>query len=94
MPENSIYVGRPTIFGNPFTGENAAQLYREALFDLSKCPLHAQKHMRRIRDRHRDLVGKNLVCWCPTNVQCHADALIELITNTHAPDGVGDKLPF
>ncbi len=30
MPDNCVYVGRGTIWGNPFKGEDAAEKYREA----------------------------------------------------------------
>lgn len=31
MPEDAIYVGRPTMWGNPFQGEDAADRYRRWL---------------------------------------------------------------
>lgn len=78
MPENTVYVGRPSMWGNPFLGPDAAEKFRAALFDLGKCPAYAFEHMRLIRDRHRDLEGKNLACWCKPGYPCHADALLEL----------------
>lgn len=78
MPENTVSVTRPGKWGNPFLGKNAAETFRAALFDLRKCPLYAYEHMKLIRDRHRDLRGKNLACWCKEGEPCHADALLEL----------------
>ncbi|MCL1927572.1 MAG: DUF4326 domain-containing protein [Treponema sp.] len=31
MPENAVYVGRPTKWGNPFTGDDAVEKYKEAI---------------------------------------------------------------
>jgi hypothetical protein len=31
MPEGAVYVGRPSRWGNPFTGNDAASRYREAI---------------------------------------------------------------
>lgn len=78
MPENTVYVGRPTKWGNPFLGDDAADKFRASLMDLSNCPPYALKAMRLIRDTHRDLRGKNLACWCKDGQKCHADALLEL----------------
>jgi hypothetical protein len=79
MPADTIYVGRPTVWGNPYivgsqllngdtlTAEKAVALYRQhvlKVFDL-----------RTIRTR---LGGKNLACWCPLDRPCHADVLLEL----------------
>lgn len=78
MPENTVSVTRPGKWGNPFTGEDAAQKFRDALYDLRKCPPVAYERMKLIRDTHRDLTGKNLACWCKEGQPCHADALLEL----------------
>lgn len=74
MPANTIYVGRPTRWGNPYRGESrlAVQLYENDLI-----------RMRRMEpDRFRDLVaplkGKNLACWCAPGQPCHADVLLKM----------------
>lgn len=85
MPENTVYVGRPTKWGNRFrvsprvetehliipaieTEAQAVQLYRAWLLGvLSTNPAYLDP-----------LRGKNLACWCPLNVPCHADVLLEL----------------
>ena len=79
MPDDTIYVGRPSVWGNPFvvgsqllngdtlTAEKAVALYRQhvlEVFDL--CTIRAR------------LGGKNLACWCPLDRPCHADVLLEL----------------
>lgn len=85
MPANTVYVGRPTRFGNTFrigdhetitrngntervmviNHSHAVALYREF-------QLHEDEALAR-----RELPGKNLACWCPTDLPCHADLLLE-----------------
>lgn len=96
MPENAVYVGRPTWFGNPFkvgvhgkAGECVAK-YRDL---LNRFPsVEALKEWQdaggnstqwvvlagRVEWCWDRIVGKDLVCWCPLNRECHADVLLEL----------------
>lgn len=73
-----VYVGRPTMYGNPFKlgvdGSRAAVIakYRAAVLTD---PL--------MRDLVARLRGKDLVCWCAP-LPCHADVLLEL---ANAADG-------
>lgn len=39
-----------------------------------------------ILDRLGELAGRDLACWCPPGLPCHADVLIE-IANQEATDG-------
>lgn len=80
MPENTVSVGRPGRWGNPFKGDGAAEMFKKAFLDLNAFPMSVQQrlHMRRIRDTYRDLSGKNLACWCKEGEPCHADVLLEL----------------
>lgn len=72
MPENTVYVGRPTCYGNPFvvgdkgmTAEDCVNLYE----------VIAKKYSSTIK---KDLQGKNLACWCQLDKPCHADVLLEI----------------
>lgn len=91
IPENTVYVGRPTRWGNPFTGENAVERYREAvsIFPVSENTMNAwtesggNKVMLILLAGRHDYVknrlrGKNLACWCPLDKPCHADILLEI----------------
>ncbi len=80
MPEGAIYVGRPSMFGNPYHGatfgvqsapELVVEAYREWL-------MHKLNFDQRYRDALRLLRGHDLVCWCPLDQPCHADMLLEL----------------
>lgn len=74
-PDDAVYVGRPTRWGNPFiVGQDGKQgecvtLYRDWLLDPERAPLR-----RAVR---AELRGKDLVCWCAPK-PCHADVLLEV----------------
>jgi len=62
------------VFGNPFTvtahgRDHAVQLYEQWIMDPEQACLRAV-----IR---RDLVGRDLVCWCAPN-KCHADTIMRI----------------
>jgi hypothetical protein len=71
MPENTVYVGRPTKWGNPYP-VNGHFTFEQAVF-----------HYRQFAEKWgiddlEELRGKNLCCFCPLDKPCHADVLIEL----------------
>lgn len=88
MPPNTVYVGRPTPWGNPFvvgkpggaytklvtSRRHAWQLYASIAKDNPKLVAAAQAQLR----------GKNLACFCPLPTQpyepdcCHAAVLLEI----------------
>jgi|SRR3990167_892934 len=82
MPANTIYVGRPTKWGNRFkvktdkhgikhTAQEAVDNFKDFVFDADgNYPL-----LMTIRE---ELKGKNLVCWCSLNQPCHADILLRI----------------
>lgn len=78
-PKDAIYVGRPTIYGNPYShiGQTAAKFFvptrKEAIerYTSDIVPeLLAEGHIEKLR-------GKDLVCWCAPK-SCHADVLLKL----------------
>lgn len=82
MPENAVYVGRPTKWGNPYprSGEHPSKL--DAYSRCSAVEFY-RVHLRRnpgiAEDARRELRGKDLACWCPLDQPCHADVLIEIL---------------
>lgn len=75
MPENTVYVGRPTIWGNPFSIDDlglAGSIRIYSIYMYHK----AQKDLR--NKARRELSGKDLACWCPENQVCHADVLLKI----------------
>lgn len=84
MPENTVYVGRPTIYGNPY---RTADEFREWWQGRG----HSQSPFWGMFPRQMDMLmgamfqtephplrGKNLACWCPLDRPCHADVLLEM----------------
>ncbi|MDE1854586.1 MAG: DUF4326 domain-containing protein [Thaumarchaeota archaeon] len=76
MPPNTVYVGRPTIWGNPWKfNENRDTIlkeYRRWLLSEGGISFWHRSHSI------SELRGKNLACWCPLDQPCHADILLEL----------------
>ena len=72
MPENTVYVGRPSFWGNPFIVgrdgdlETCLKKYREWITGLLEY------------DAKRKLKGKNLACFCALDQPCHADILLSI----------------
>lgn len=81
MPANTVYVGRPTEWGNPFkapTNDTMGRAYAVVQF-AGYCPPDSPlaEAARRI------LKGKNLACFCPEDQPCHADILLTLANGVH-----------
>jgi len=82
MAENCVYVGRPTRWGNPFTGDDAVARYWRVVIPYTHgcdMPMH-QFYLSEcnIREIQRELRGKDLACWCSLDKPCHADVLLEI----------------
>ena len=80
MPSGAIYVGMPSIFGNPF--ETAGE-YREWLKSGAKGLIRRygfdnSAARKRVLEGIPKLRGKSLACWCKPGYACHADVLLEL----------------
>jgi uncharacterized protein DUF4326 len=80
-PPGAVVVARPSRWGNPYvigaehdgrrlTREETVELFREALLggrlDVDLTAVRAA------------LRGRDLACWCPLDVPCHADVLLEV----------------
>lgn len=76
MPANTVYVGRPTRWGNPFrVGEH---LNREQAVAAYREYIQARIAAEPGRYDLEELRGQDLACWCPLDQPCHADVLLEL----------------
>lgn len=73
MPPNTVYVGRPSKWGNPYTDAAWEGRYRAMLRATAMLPIIK-----------RELRGKNLACWCSLDEICHADILLD-IANQASP---------
>ena len=87
MPENTVYVGRGSKWGNPWRVEDgmspkgAVWRYRDAVTGYLRT---LAPHLPYPKDIRAELAGKNLACWCKEGDPCHADVLLE-IANDEAP---------
>jgi len=83
MPPNTIYVGRPSKWGNPYlsSGDNTtsalAAYEKELTWYLSGVNCSTE-HSEKVRAGLAELRGKNLACWCAPDAPCHADILLRL----------------
>lgn len=94
MPENTVYVGRPTMWGNPFVvGGNSrnsfAPVPANAAMAVSWFRADLAKLLKKYPHALSTLRGKNLACWCPLGSPCHADVLLELANAPTAPASEG-----
>jgi len=94
MPPNCVYVGRPTVYQNPFDWrkygrELAVVMFADyadgcwlALRGLAGISDDAVKRLKKMRKALvaalPALRGKDLACWCPLDEPCHADVLLHL----------------
>ena len=100
MPANTVYVGRPSKWGNPFT----IGMYRD--FSAADAVRGYRRWMRRelsarscenvfgrppsTKEIKAALHGKNLACWCPLDGPCHADTLLRIANGSQS---TGDSNP-
>lgn len=74
-PPGSVYVGRPSKWGNPFViGDDGD---RDQVIAMYVAWLVDDDGAAHLRAAIPELRGKDLVCWCAPE-RCHADVLLEL----------------
>lgn len=79
MPGNTVYVGRPTRWGNPHhVWHPADKTDRQVAVEMYEDDLLAGRLPFTVDDVRNELRGKNLACWCLPVQPCHADVLLEL----------------
>lgn len=73
IPDDAIYVGRPTKWGNPFVVGEDNSTHHEvvALYEIWI------KGQPELLNALPELRGHDLVCWCAPD-ECHADVLLRL----------------
>ena len=68
IPEDAVYVGRPTDYGNPWSGPRAVEQFED----------YARGRLLREPEWLEPLRGRDLCCWCALSEPCHADTLLRL----------------
>lgn len=79
IPENSVYIGRGSKWGNPFIINqhgNRAEV-------IAKYKEHIQNDPKLFAEAKTELIGKNLVCFCAP-LACHGDVLLEIANAENA----------
>ena len=96
MPENTVYVGRPTRWGNPYKVGQVVGIRDSPMtaIEAVECYRGYITANRQSTERWHlpiaELRGKNLACWCPlvdkdgNKVPCHADVLLEIANQASA----------
>ncbi len=75
-PRAAVVVARPSRWGNPFRlgvdgdRDECVARYRQALLG-GQLPFS-------IADVRHELAGRDLACWCPHHLACHADVLLDI----------------
>lgn len=94
MPEDAVYVGRPTRWGNPFTvGITYAIPDDDQPLVFHQVTVEDRQHAYELYVTHADLeanealiraelAGHDLACWCPPKSNCHADVLLKIANPT------------
>lgn len=80
MPENTVYVGRPTKWGNPHKrGHGSIRTHEDAVHCFEEMLKYGDDDCYPLDEEIiRELRGKNLACWCSLKSSCHADILLEI----------------
>ena len=75
MPAHTKYVGRGSLYGNPYrvarSADEAVARYREWIEQTREGRFVASCAAR-------NLWGLDLACWCKLDQPCHADVLLEI----------------
>ena len=78
IPHGAVYVGRPTVYGNPFSNGTKAQ-------NIADFREYAQERIVKQPHWLDRLKGKDVICWC-SPAGCHGEVLIELANKDAEPD--------
>lgn len=81
MPPNTVYVGRPTKWGNPYKVGDTLRHKNAGIQEVLEFYEQWVKMKIHEDDSHflDPLIGKDLACWCPLDKPCHADVLLKIL---------------
>lgn len=75
IPEDAVYIGRPSKWGNQFAMQTRGPEERQRVID--RYTRYLSKHPELIVEIRKELRGKDLVCFCAP-LPCHGDVLLEI----------------
>ena len=79
-PVDAVYVGRPTMFGNPFSHLANGTLAQHHVKNREEAVRRFEEYLLAnpslLQEAKEQLRGKSLVCWCAPK-SCHADVLMK-----------------
>lgn len=89
MPAHTVYVGRGSLYGNPYrvarsrreleVGDPMVVATPEEAVERFREWLETTREGRHVADSARRVLwGRDLACWCPLGQPCHADVLLEI----------------
>lgn len=96
LPEKTVYVGRPSMYGNPFkvrktcgsdSCKNHAQQWAVDKFKLwldgkfDEVRPDLVEQKQKVLTHIKYLRGKDLACWCEEGTPCHGDILIKMASS-------------
>lgn len=76
MPPHTRSVAYPTRYANPYRPVTRTLQANAAAPDQYRVWVATQPDL--LHHIYQDLCGWNLACWCPLELPCHADVLLEL----------------
>ena len=78
MPTNTVYVGRPSKWGNPYEVGKLGFITLEDVLHMYEKWVNMKVHED---DSHflNPLKGKDLACWCSLTKPCHGDILLKIL---------------
>ena len=84
LPPNTVSVSGFSKWANPYKAPKdgsrteVVELYRKMLLTFPQTSQGFLETDSYIHTLKQELGGKDLACWCPLDVPCHADVLLEL----------------
>jgi len=98
MPPNTVYVGRPTRYGNPFNWRDCPkdagppEWAKGVAVDLFKEWIQKKEQAWLRADIKANLKGKNLASWSAEKDPCHADVVLRIANDEERTEGSHDKV--
>lgn len=77
LPAGARSVAYPTPYANPYRPSERGPEANAAAVASYRAWILAQPQL--IDQARQELAGRDLACWCPPSLPCHADVLIEFV---------------